>query len=170
MEDDFCWRDGGWGGGLISSCFSLWPIVSPCHSHSAARECLFVHLILRSPSFLAISCSRLESKLLYLWLSLNPPLKKKQKHSLIFSLSSFFPLPFIWRGISVWDAAHLCSAKMLVLFVSPHPSCLLLCPPCFLPACVYNTCCGMDVWVGAGTYWQLPGNRLVHHFIMAQSP
>lgn len=93
-----------------------------------------------------------------------------KKNSLIFSLSPFFPLPFIWRGISAWDAARLCLAKMLLLFVSPHPSCHPLCPPCFLPACVYNTCCGMDVWVGAGTYWQLPGNRLVHHFIMAQSP
>lgn len=135
MEDDFCWRDGGWGGGLISSCFSLWPIVSLCCSHSAARECIFVHLILRSPSFLTISCSRLKSELLYLWLSLNPPLWKKTFSNLFFEFLLSLTIYLTWhfsvrRCTSVLgkDVASLClSASLLPPIVSTlFPSCLRL--------------------------------------------
>lgn len=58
----------------------------------------------------------------------------------------------------------------LCLSFSSSPVCYCVHLVSFLLACTAHA--GMDVWVGAGTYWQLPGNRLVHHFIKysEQSP
>lgn len=170
--------DGGWfgwtggeGEGRWSCSFYLWPIVSLWCSHSVAGNVLCVfcpshpqklqfshYLMLKGWVCAAVFVTSSKT------LSLS---KTVSLISDMFLLLAHFLYPSS-------ELAFLC--KMLHIFgwhpslcLPLHLSCLPLCPPCFLPACVCITHAGIDVWVGVGTYWQLPGNRLAHHFIIAQN-
>lgn len=135
MEDNFCWRDGGSGGGVDK--FLLFSVTNckPVLFSLCCKGVFFVHLILRSPGFLTISCSRLESELLYLWLSLNPPLLKKTFSNLFFGFLLYLTIYLTWHfsvrcctSVLGKDVASLClSASLLPPIVSTlFPSCLRL--------------------------------------------
>lgn len=82
-----------------------------------------------------------------------------------FSLACSLPLPFVWLGISAQDAAHLWLASFSLSLYLSSPIVSTLFPSCLR----LTSNAWTDVWVGVGTYRQLPGNRLVHHFIKAQN-
>lgn len=146
-------KDGGWRvtGGLISFSFPLWRIGSLrcCISSSPSLSFLLIHRLFFH--HLVFSTSIYLSIYLFYFIS---------------NISYLFNLYLTWNFSM--GSCSLCFAMILLAFVSES-----LLPPIvstLLPSCLRLQHMVWDVWVGAGTYWQLPGNRLVHHFIMAQSP